>query len=128
MTLSLFTYSSMVAYNAGYMQTLNVADAVRNLKEGATKFAKEIGVPFKDVFWREVQDSDWCLLCIIFYASVPKDWEPTSYTIVYDEVHDPIYPNSVMTLNTWMIGVGRRQTIEDIQPDKCHKLFKSKNI
>lgn len=89
-------------------------------------FAAEAGVKKNDVYWQEVEDSDWCKRMIIIYAKVGKDWKPTKETTVYDESFDSKwYPNLAKDLSSWIYGGGRNVNIEKDPPKNPHSLFRT---
>jgi len=126
MKLTLLTYDSTVAYNAGYAFSSKAVEMAQILTDLVNDFSKETGVNPKDIWWKEVDDSDWCRRMVIIYAKVPNDWKPTENTFIWDEYYTKDwYENSVRSFWDWVEGRGVTTDIIKYPAKTPHNLFRT---
>jgi hypothetical protein len=127
MKFTLLTYQSILVHNAGYVPDHSAIEFAERLTKLADEFAEHSGIPAKDVIWQKVQSSDWCARMVVLYASVPKDWEPTSETFCLDEVYNESwFPNLVSSLQNFLEGGGKYRDIRKHPAVNPHNLFRTK--
>jgi hypothetical protein len=114
MKLTLLTYDCTVAAEIGYNTFMNVDKFVEHLTKWRDKFANAAKIPPDTINWIHVQNSDWCNNCIVLFANVPRDWEPTPNTFVYGRTK---------TFWDWMVGQGRYTDSVKFPPESPHELF-----
>jgi len=126
MKLTLLTYDSMVAHNAGYSHSCKALEFAKILTKLVDSFSKETGVGKNEIYWQEVTQSDWCKNMVIIYAQVDKEWKPTAQTSVLDESYDPKwYSQMCRSLSDWIYGNGRFTNIEKDPAQNPHSLFRT---
>lgn len=126
MNFTLLTYDSMLAHNAGYTGNSKVVDFTNTLARLLDEFSRHSGVKKEDVYWLEVDQSDWCKRCVILYAKVDPIWTPTEKTFVIGSTYDPSWhPNLTSSLNTWIRGGGHFVNIVENPAQNPHSLYRT---
>lgn len=126
MKFTLLTYDCMLAHNAGYAHSANAVEFIQRLQNIITEFSASSGVKSKDIYWEYVSDSDWCKNCLILWAKVSPEWNPTPETDCWDvEYYKDWHPDLARSLGGWIRGRGERININNQPPKNPHKLFKS---
>jgi hypothetical protein len=129
MKLTLITYESIVAHNAGYAMNIGAVEFSKALYGLANDFAGATGVDIGKVEWEHVADSDWCKNMVVLWAKVPVDWQPTPETTVLGDSYDPSwFPNLSNSLYGWIEGRGKFVDINDRPAKNPHNLYRTKNI
>lgn len=126
MKLTLLTYDSIVVHNAGYAFSCKATEMTKILTDLANEFSKIVGCPLDAIYWKEVDNSDWCNRMIMIYTKVDKDWKPITDTSIWDESYDPNwYGNLVTSFSDFIQGRGVHTNITKNPAENPHSLFRT---
>jgi hypothetical protein len=126
MQFTLLTYDCYLMHNAGYADSSDAVAFAKILTDLAAEFKKHSGVD-TPIYWKSVNDSDWCKNMLILYAKVDADYVPTENTTIVDRSYDTgWYPYLSTSISNWIVGRGNFTDIRTSPAQTPHNLYRTK--